>query len=478
MISFFLSSLSQTTFFYGGLKNNELNNINSTPFLFCNRNNFYIVDVLLYLNNFKRILFFLQFLFLKKNNIVILYEKENISYFFSKKLEKLDFYLKNFKKIFKMKKNQKNYKFLIYNLLLKKIYINSNYYFFDFFSFYMSSLRFFRSKDINNLLKLSSRNFFNFFKKPSIFYNKKLLRKNYLKKYDYNIFLNNFNFYNVFLESYKINKKNLYIDDLFLLVLTKFGIFYKFFNLFLYSYNLIKYNFLNSNFYKFLDFLNKFKNNYKNFNKFFLINFIKKNLSLNRIIYIYKRILSLKFFLFNKIKQLEKWLVLRSLNSNDQNNIKYKFILNKLKIFYNYIKTLNKNILYLKKNQKNINFLAANFYSNKNFSHNFISFYSNKWQSGNLTNFYGVKNSFSELTIVPNFFFLIYLKNYESFLKEVSFLNLPMMGILDITGDLNYFQYHLLTNNSDWDLNFFYYNMILESYIRSYLIDLNRFTVI
>jgi hypothetical protein len=481
MISFFLKNISKTTFFYSGLRGDIFLDISVTPFLFCNRNNFYIVDILLYLNNFKRILFFLQLLFLNKNNIFLLYESQhNLLFMFNKKFEATHTYFSNINKI-KYKFNN-NYKFIFFNLYLKEIYEQSHYKFFNFFKFYSKSLKFFKFKKFSNKLKLSNYKLLSFFNNLS--------KRVFLYKYNSNKVVSFYWFYNK--KKFNIVMFDFFVDSLFffkvnnILVLDDKLILVK--NIFLRNYYfLTKYLVLNifvknnsnlNNFYNYLNLNEKFKYNY---NFFLRLKFKKKFKSLKHLIFLYKRTLSIKFYLFDKIKTLKYWLRRESSSIFifQKKNYNLLKILKNLLIYYKFFNIFNRKIYHF----KNIKFDKSDTSPliNRKFNifyKKYFHFYGERWKNGSLTNFYGVKNSFSYINkTIPNFFLLIYMSNTESLIKESSLLGLPVIGFFDISQNLSYLQYYVLTNNLDTDLNIFYYNLLLESYFRSFIVELNNFQI-
>jgi hypothetical protein len=493
MISFFLKNITKTTFFYSGLKGKTSSDISVTPFLFCNRNNFYILDILLYLNNFKRILFFLELLFLKKNNIFILYENQiNLLELFNKKFMLLNKYIKSFNKIENKKVLKYNFKFIFLNMFLNDLYSFSNYKFFDSFKFYSKSLKFFKSRKYRNKLIESNTVFSklkNDFFKLTYKYNKnKLIKRKY-----YYLFKNNnikYLFFKILflLDFFRIKLK----EEQFLLGEKEdFFILLKFFSFNSYSINLknnlnlfknviliYKFNFLKN----YLALSNKVKKDYLIFSKKRFLK-RKKLFSTRHILFVYRRILAIKFYLrvrlnFLKydIKSNSKKLIKgksKFLNSDLKSNLLKN--IKKLEKLYIFFKIFGEKIRNFKEHvlKSSVSFRKKGLSRKK-----LVFFYTDYWQSGSLTNFYGVKNSFSSMTkVIPNFFLLIYINNSENFMKEVSNLSLPVIGFFDISKNLDFSQYNLLTNTLDFDLNYFYFNIVLESYLRSSLLELNNFHI-
>jgi hypothetical protein len=522
MLNYTIKNLSKTGFFLGGSNINNFQK-NMVPFLFCSRNNFYVIDVIEFLNYTKKILFLFQKLFLNHSNILMIFD----SLFFRKKIEDkllLFFsFLKNYNKSEISFSSLNNYKGII-NIYKKQLNFINNYIynssffvnFVNFYSFYINN----RNSGLNSFFnklkdfkinfnyikfisytlssfnsenkKISNNVFFVYFlklKNFSFILNKNLnfLFKNldliYLSVFSVSNFLSNLKDYYILLNMKKkkiiiLNKKiyfflnNYFLKNIYKLYSLKNKLFF-FFNITNSNKSLFSEKMIKENIYYSKTFLKTTS---------FLNSFLKKNL--------FKKY-NFLFFIDNKIKVIKKWLLYLKKGK------KITFIKFKLNSLYFFLNILLK----FKKDLNIFNRLFNSFYlggskvmpfnstlsfnnyinklNNKYLSSN-LSFWYGKWLNGSLTNYYGLKKNlkkdvedFKNLKKIPEFIMLFSLKNAEGFLNETSTLAIPLGGISDIKNNPFFFQYYVPANSLDNDFLYFYLLLIFESFLRGFLKEVN-----
>ena len=480
MINYFLGNLGKSNFFYGSVDRLNLNR-EVTPYLFCNRNNMYILDVLIYLYSLKKILYFIQSSYSKRVKMFIVYENEFISNIFLKKLKKYFLTINKSNNFFIKKNISTNLNLYLFLYRYRKIVLNKLvpeiYYFYkqdkdlilnQFFSkFFLKKKKRFNKKDIiNSRTQGFSFKKFKRFIIRSLIYNKKL--KNYINNYKEILLL---------LKDFKSKFLVLKIEDFFIL----YNFFFKKLctkRLLLNSrYILIKnphYNFLWLYFYK--------KNIKGPVHNFFIKSPIRNYiLDKRKIKYFYK--LKKKIFLKIKFLNSKRIIYLKFLKS-----IKRNFFIKKLIKIKNTIKILDK-FYFIIRSFLNKLFDSKKVLTNSNhldflIKKNKIFLWSNRWIKGSLTNFYELKKKFKldknfrlvyYMRTLAEIYIYIYLKDVENFQKEIIKLAIPLVSISSISYSFNFFSYYVLSNKNDETLKYFYFNLILESFFRGYLVELNNF---
>lgn len=501
MISYSLSSLSKSTFFYAGVKKDIFTNINSTPYLVCNRNNFYVIDVLFYLNSLKKILYLVQALTIKKQNLLVLYEGGN--YIYSSIRKKIEQFGENMRSINYLKNSNfrqykdLNLKYFLNNFLRKELVLSNDFY--KVSKIYRKPLRFFRGRSKRDFVLTKRSLVFKFYRLVTKILLGSKLKYSEIKKFNIKssltFFNSNSNSNNIFLiissnqtflYKYFFNfKDHLQPSDFY--VFSK-NIFSKV-NSFMIGLKKIRLVFKSNrlvNRIKSLYSIYNYRKNIKkkkskirsNFiNSFFLTKKDKKLIKRNRIsnsAFLTKKIL----FLYKKnmklmvsVKKRLNILMLHKRSKFVFEKINYVRLLNKLVSFYVSLKKQNSSLRNFRFRNNFFKYNMFSSFSNRKLN-NFMDVYSSSWVNGSLTNFYGIKNNKLNSAKFPDTFIFISMNNYEGFLREVNYLDLFLIGFLDFYKDFNYVQYYLPTNSSSKDLNLFYFNLLVESTFRGILIEL------
>jgi len=212
------------------------------------------------------------------------------------------------------------------------------------------------------------------------------------------------------------------------------------------------------------------------------------------------KIFKFRKFLFKKAYLFKRWLYILSKINFKTIRIRrrygkivklYSFILNiisesgyLLNIFSFFKKAKLAGSGFLIKNQLA---LASNKISDVSFSLdvNYLKantiFWTQQWLSGGLTNFYGLKNSlkttvsdFNKLKSLPEFVMLFYKSNPDNFINEIFKLDIPFFGLSSLEMDPYFFNYYVPSNTSDKDLLYFFFVLILESFLRAHIEEVNR----
>jgi len=479
MISYSFNSLSKSTFFYAGVKRDIFNSLSSTPYLLCNRNNFYVIDVLFYMNSLKKILYLIQSLTVKKQQFLILYGEGNSAFlYFNKKLNLFNksIVALNKKKYLSFSKYKDlNLKYFLYNFLKNQFKLSNNFY--KMSKIYRKPLRFFRGKSKRDFV-LTKRSLvfrlYPFINKILLGFNFKSFADSKIKKNLDSSFSSLFNIeflLSLYIFKYKIlsgilfSNKSLSSLDLYIfskILYRKLG--FNFFSI-TKKMSILNLKFQNALFFSLHnrnENLNSIKSKFKlsKNNSFYLYR--------KKISFVYKRNVKTLVFIKKIINALTLSYGIKFLLSKK----KQKYFLKKLTQMYIYLKEQNHSLHFFKKRED-----AYSFYINKySLTKKSLSFglnlYTNSWVNGSLTNFYGIKENTLSFSNFPDIFLFISMSNYEGFLKEINYLDLFLLGFLDLYKDFNYVQYYLPTNSSSKDLNFFYFNLVIESVFRGFLTDL------
>ena len=518
MLNYTLLNLSKTGFFLGGSNSKGVQK-NMVPLLFCSRNNFYIIDVLEFLNYTKKLLFLFQKLFLNHSNVLMILESSFLKKKIENKINDFFYFLKTYENL--PTKSFSNSQIIslvssytFYSYSIKKFSINEKFYhtFLNLYYFYNSnkkndfSLIGKRKEHFLNFLNirklLSEKTKSNFLIKPEIFLKNSSVSFIYEKidvtflilfgklKYVFFFFTNLLNtrvrHISVMQDTFIFNKikkkKELFYIKFMLLTCMKKNLYLILYNVKLKRLVLISYLYNNI---KNKGILHAFS-----FNKFVKENSVKKIKTLNLF---FKKLVIKKynfsFFIDKKLFLLKKWLSF--LLKNKRRNVILNKKIKNLLVYFNFLlklksqrvtfdKLISKNMDIKKKN--NNNFFLQKFVlglKNKYLTEN-LMFWNSKWLNGSLTNFYGLKKNlkkeiddFKNLKQVPEFVMLYSLSNNEGFLNEISTLSLPFAGISDINMDPFFFKYYVPANNLDKDVLYFYLLLLFESFVRGFIKEVN-----
>lgn len=528
MLNYLLVNLNKSGFFVLGVPRRSYNH-SITPYLFCNRNGLYVVDVLDFLNNFKKSLFLIQNLFKNRVRFMFLYGSlflysavrlkfKKVYSFFSSKFSLFESKY-NFESSFSFYR-KKNLNFLVLRKqLLNLFFLNKNFFndnlsnnFLKFFSenksffryssrnnrvfsfvkfkFFIVKLLNFGLKDlkkltINNLFFFHNKNIFNKiiflfylnnFSRFSFTYfklkYKKIVFFKFLSFNDFIIYLKNFRF----IFNFNLSNKILFFDKL---------------KLYYYFYYLKNFYFLFSSYY----FKTRLINN-KQLVDASSFNYYRKDVNFYYL-KLYRFLISFKIKILKKLISIKKVLSFYKLTSmkNFGNYIRgRKHLRFLLKKNYYYYQLLYKIMVFdrLFNYSKGIAQISS-FSSNKklnNFLLNLKSrllypnaiFWGGSWLGGALSNFFGLKvtmrhyhRDFFRMKRMPDFLFHIQLMNTESFISEASILGIPLFSFSDLNMDSSFFNYFVPANVSNDDLSFFYVHMFLEALIRGYISELNSY---
>jgi ribosomal protein S2 len=495
MLNYTLINLSKSGFFFGGTSSRTFQKV-TVPFLFFSRNNFFIIDVVDFLFYKKRFLYFFQNFFLKQVPIFFIFQSYLFSSKLSEKVTKFFDFIKyrggNF-----LYTEKDSFSFVLYNykktlenlnfLISSSININYNY---KLYNLYTSLRRlrsnfFFKRYDFKFLYRYNYV-FDLMFKKK---------KKNFKKYYNLNVFFSffyNSKFFDFFnFSGYDFFMNNL--KDKFILLKNKKK--YIDITIFLGYYNYYKLLFI----FIFLNKKNKNKSYYNiNYSGFsFIKNFnyvvLKKKMRVrSKLNYFLKNNLKkrykLLYFINKKILKIGRWL---------RFIWKRKLFLNKhfnLFFFFNFLLNLKKEIRSFsffdlengfKNNNSNLlkNNLSVSrfFYDLKNiYLKEKFFIWDERWLNGGLTNFYGLKKTltqdffaFRKLEKIPHFIFLLHMDNTDIFYNETYTMGVPIAGLSNLSSNINYFQYFIPMNNLNSDTLYFFFLLVLESFVRAFLKELN-----
>jgi ribosomal protein S2 len=480
MICYSIKNLSRFNFVYGGAARDILLDVSATPFLICNRNNFYVIDVLFFLNSLKKMLFIVQSLAFKKQNFLLLNEG---GFNFNDSLKKkLEFFSKKyfFKFITLKKKNYINInrKYLVMNEIKNDLIFNHKL-ILSFNKYNKKILRFFRLNKWGAVDRNFIKDKFLYFSLNNFF--KKLFKEKYfvpeknlftIKRKFFNFIISKINillYFLIFLLDKKLRRKFSYnsLDDLY--------VFYKSLKRFFFNYLyyfLINIKYKSNNIYFLSDSFNFIK---LKLSKQFHLNFSKHRKYFSNLLNNYKN----NFYLLVNLENIRKIFIKFAENYSYRQKIALKFnffskLLKNLSLLQSFFRLKNKNIKYLNIYSKlRFDMVAAFKYKNINFLN--LYFYSENWINGSLTNYYGIKNNKLNFDKFPEIFLFIFMSNYSGFLREANFLGIFLIAFLDLYKNFDYAQYYLPTNSSSKDLNFFYSSLLVEAMLRGFMLNLNHF---
>lgn len=441
MLNYSINNINKTSYYI--LDNKNSLNISMTPFLFCSRNSIFLLDVLKHVFLLKKSLYFFEKVFLERNRVVFLLENKEInsleinnymnkyknsilSFLSNRRYKRSIKYSKFFiKTLINLKKNLSNFKINSNNSLFNLNYFKIKAYFFLYINYIISNTK----TVLTSLTKLETKFFSDYI------YIYRLLVKYNVQKY-IKIFF------------YK-NLKNL----------------------------------VSLNSYRFL--LGKFKNYSLN---------IKKSFNLNKIINgrffnLYEVNFKIFFKFYSYMVKLKKWIIFFKKNLNKIYNKKYLYL-------KSYLKLLNINILnfYKHKNMlysimtSNFTNFDGSFYKILLFTYKYkfmesrFNFWFSSWLNGGITNFYGLKKTykskneeFKKIRYLPDFIVYFNLEKRDSFLSELFLYEIPSIGFSSLDMNPFFFTYFIPSNNKNFLLFEFYFNLFLESSFRSLISDSKYF---
>lgn len=541
MLNYNLLTFSKMGFFLGSTMKSEISK-SMVSFLYCSRNNFFVIDFLDFFFYSRKLLFFFQNVFFKKLNILFLLENNTLlsqrienkinTFYTSLSLSKLNF------------SNHNNflvqYNFLLFNnsfFFVNTFFLKNNFYsnFKKLFLYYSKRRsgrnNFFDKIQIKklNFLFISKYFCYNNQIKNSVINQKLFFKKNLNSiKFDdikyvfvYNIFVfkyllkNNSKFFfklNNLLDCFILyrNYKMQIVRKLLIKFFINYNKLYFFFNLlntqFYENQNMFNFKKFSYSFYlnRLNNFFTKNRVNISNKNHILLKKKNKKEVVLKKILIKTIKIqYKLLFSVFKKRTLVKKWITFFFFKRNKKSYFsfvfsKYKNLISLFFFLDNYYKKLRKSLSFsfLQKKDKFINNVDIKLFNtfvgnlDKRFSSQFLSFskriifWYSKWLNGGFTNYYGLKTSLKKDNIdffklknrgIPDIVFFFYMNNYESFLNEIISLNIPLFGISNLHMDSSFFNYFIPSNNLNQDFMFFYFLLILESFLRSYIKEQRMF---
>ena len=529
MLNFLLNNLNKSGFFVLGVPRRSYNH-SITPYLFCNRNGLYVVDVLDFLNNFKKSLFLVQNLFKNRSRFMFLYGSvflyaavrlkfKKVYSFFSSKFSLSENML--YKKSSFLFSRKKNLNFLILRShLLNLFLLNSNFFndsysntFFKFFGENKSIFRF--STRYNRITSVAKLKFFVF---SLINFSLRDLKKINANKLDFSFtfnkqfvinklffFLNLNKFFNSLLLNFN-SKKIIFFEFLnfkdFIIYLKNFRLFFNFFLFkkfsFFYKLKSYYYYFYFKNFYiSFFQYdSKKALLNLTRAGKSSMSHFYRKDVNFYYL-KLYRFLTSFKIKILKKLILIKKGLGFYKLTSLKKfgnyvrgrkhlrfllkKNYYYFRLLHKIMAFdrlFNFSSGINQ--IYSSSNNNELNNFLLNLRARMIYPN--AIFWGGSWLGGALSNFFGLKSTmrhyhrdFFRMKRMPDFLFHIQLINSESFISESSTLGIPLFSFSDLNMDSSFFNYFVPANVSNDDLSFFYVHMFLEALVRGYISELNLY---
>lgn len=441
MLNYSINNINKTSYYI--LDNKNSLNISMTPFLFCSRNSIFLLDVLKHVFFLKKSLYFFEKVFLERNRVMFLIENKEIN-----SLE--------------VNKYMNRYKNSILSFLSNRRYKGNSSYSTFFLKNLVNLKKNLNSYKMNSKASLSNLKFFKIRYYISFYINYINIYKNILLINLNKLNINTFSDYIYIYKEYVKYTVQKYIK--------------------IYFYKNFK-NLLNLNFYRFL--LGNFKTYTSNVKKGFNINKIINGRFFNLYEVNFK--IFLKFYSYTV--KLKKWIIFFNKNINKVYSKKYLYL-------KSYLKLLNLNIINFYKNKNLLySIMSSNF---KNFDSSFykilvytykykfiesrFNFWFSSWLNGGITNFYGLKKTykskneeFKKIRYLPDFIVYFNLEKRDSFLSELLLYEIPSIGFSSLDMNPFFFTYFIPSNNKNFSLFEFYFNLFLESSFRSLISDSKYF---